>query len=128
VVIEAFWSDRAMQREITIINRGRGPQLSTSRITVQDIVPYFQLNYSYEQIREIMPSLSVAEIEAVERYFNDHRDEVLEVDRRIRARNATRKNPPEVEEILRRAREERLAWLESRCRISEASNGEGRPG
>ena len=117
-----------MQREINIINRGRGPQLSTSRITVQDIVPYFQLNYSYDQIREIMPSLSVAEIEAVERYFSEHREEVLEVDRRIRARNATRKNPPEVEAILRRAREERLAWLESRRRKSEASNGEGRLG
>lgn len=117
-----------MQGEITIINRGRGPQLSTSRITVQDIVPYFQLHYSYDQIREIMPSLSEAEIQVVERYFNEHREEVLDMDRRIRMRNATRKNPPEVEEILRRAREERLAWLESHRRNSEASNGEGRPG
>jgi len=100
-----------MQREITIINRGRGPQLSTSRITVQDIVPYFQLNYSYDQIREIMPSLSVPELEAVERYFNEHREEVLEVDRRIRARNATCRNPPEVEEILRRGREQIHARL-----------------
>src|SRR5690348_7943620 len=100
-----------MQREITIVNRGRGPQLSTSRITVQDIVPYFQLNYSYDQIREIMPSLSVAEIQVVERYFNEHREEVLEVDRRIRARNATRKNPPQVEEILRQGREQIRARL-----------------
>ena len=31
-----------MSAEITIVERGRGPQLSTSRITVQDIVPYVQ--------------------------------------------------------------------------------------
>lgn len=118
-----------MQREITIIHRGRGPQLSTSRITVQDLVPYFQLNYNYDQIREIMPSLSVAEIEAVERYFNEHREEVLAVDRQIRARNAVRKNPPEVEEILRRGREQihaRLAAIQK-----QQANGqhvEGRTG
>ncbi|HQU42346.1 MAG TPA: DUF433 domain-containing protein [Pirellulales bacterium] len=117
-----------MQAEITIVNRGRGPQLSTSRITVQDIVPYFQLNYSYDEIREVMPSLSVAEIQVVERYFNEHREEVLEVDRRIRARNATRKNSPEVEEILRRGREQRLAWLEAHRRRGEAPNGESRSG
>lgn len=117
-----------MQRDITIVNRGRGPQLSTSRITVQDIVPYFQLNYSYDEIREIMPSLSVAEIQVVEQYFNAHREEVLEVDRRIRERNATRTNSPEVQEILRQARDERLAWLASRGQRGEARNGESRPG
>jgi uncharacterized protein (DUF433 family) len=118
-----------MQPETTIINRGRGPQLSTSRITVQDIVPYFQLDYSYDQIREIMPSLSVAEIQVVERYFNEHREEVLEVDRRIRARNATRKNPPEVEEILRRGREQlrtRLAAIQERK--ANGQHVEGRTG
>src|SRR5690348_5106571 len=109
-----------MQRAITIINRGRGPHLSTSRITVQDVVPYLQLNYSYDEIREIMPSLSVAEIQVVERYVHEHREEVMEVDRRLRARNATRRNPPEVEEILRRSREERLTWLETRRQSSEA--------
>lgn len=52
-----------MNGEITIVDRGRGPQLSTSRITVQDLVPYFQLKYSYAEILEIMPTLSVAEIQ-----------------------------------------------------------------
>jgi uncharacterized protein (DUF433 family) len=118
-----------MQREITIIDRGRGPQLSTSRITVQDIVPYFQLHYTYDQIREIMPSLSVAEIQVVERYFSEHRDELLDADRRIRARNATRKNPPEVEEILRRGREQiraRLAAIQEHK--AKGQHVEGRTG
>ena len=30
-----------MQKEITLVDRGRGLQLSTSRITVHDLVPYF---------------------------------------------------------------------------------------
>ena len=30
-----------MKPEIQIVDRGRGLQLSTSRITVQDLVPYF---------------------------------------------------------------------------------------
>lgn len=101
-----------MERDITIVDCGRGPQLSTSRITVQDLLPYFQLGYSHERIiREIMPSLSIAEIEAVERYVEENRQEVLEEDRRIREWNATRKNSSEVQEILRQGREARLAWL-----------------
>ena len=117
-----------MEREIAIVDRGRGPQLSTSRITVQDLLPYFQLGYTHEQIiRDVMPTLSVAEIEAAERYVEQHREEVLEEDRRIRERNATRKNSPEVQEILRQGREQRLAWLE-RHRNRELGNGEGRSG
>lgn len=88
---------------------------------MQDIVPYFQLNYSYDQIREVMPSLSIAEIQAVEQYFDEHREEVLEVDRQIRARNATRKNPPEVEEVLRRGRER----IRARLAAIEKQKGDG---
>jgi uncharacterized protein (DUF433 family) len=115
-----------MDREISIIDIGRGPQLSTSRITVQDIVPYFQLNYTYDEIREVMPSLSVEEIKVVERYFDENRDEMLEMDRRIRARNATRRNPPEIEAILRRGRDKALARLEAiRQQRDQGRNGEG---
>lgn len=93
-----------MNADITIVDRGRGPQLSTSRITVQDLVPYFQLNYGYDGILEIMPTLSVAEIQVVERYVQDHYDEVMEEDRQIRERNTARRNPPHIEEIFRRTR------------------------
>lgn len=119
-----------MEREVSIVDRGRGPQLSTSRITVQDLFPYFELGYTPERIiEEAMPSLTVAEIEAVRHYVDDHQDEVREQDRLIRQRNATRKNPPEVEAILRQGREQRLAWLEGRrAQQAEAANGDGRSG
>lgn len=119
-----------MESEVSIIDCGRGPQLSTSRITVQDLFPYFQLGYTHEQIiRHVMPSLSFAEIEAARRYVEEHHEEVLDEDRLIRERNATRKNPPEIQAILRRGREQRLAWLERRNNHhAESPNGEGHSG
>jgi uncharacterized protein (DUF433 family) len=101
-----------MEKNIEIVDRGRGPQLSTSRITVQDLVPYLQRHCSYEQILEIMPVLTVEDIKVVERYIEDHYDEVMQQDRRIRERNAKRKNPPEIEEILRRGGDKMAALRE----------------
>lgn len=118
-----------MYDEISIVDKGRGPQLSTSRITVQDLVPYFQLNYSYDDILEIMPTLSVAEIQVVERYVQEHYEDVMEEDREIREQNATRRNPPHIEELLRRAREKRPA-IQERLRqlLAKEANGDGHSG
>lgn len=93
---------------IEIVDRGRGPQLSTSRITVQDLVPYFQQQWTYDEIREAVPSLSAEEIAVVERYVQLHHDEVAEQDRRIRERAAARRKPVDVEEAERHQRLERL--------------------
>jgi len=95
-------------KSVEIIDRGRGPQLSTCRITVQDLVPYLQQKYTHEQILQIMPILTVPEIQAVERYFQDSYDAVMEQDRRIRERTAARRKPVEVEEAERSQRLERL--------------------
>src|SRR5438046_2653615 len=86
----------------TIVDRGRGPQLSTCRISVQDVVPYLQKKFTHEQIREIMPVLTDEEIGVVEVYVDEHYDEVMAQDRRIRERNANRKPSPEAEASLRR--------------------------
>lgn len=97
-----------MKTDIHIVDCGRGPQLSTSRITVQDLVPYLQQNYSHAQILEIMPTLSVPEIEAIERYVQENHDAVMEQDRRIRERAEARRKPPEVEEAERQETRARL--------------------
>src|SRR5689334_13663620 len=91
-----------MSDKIKIVERGRGPQLSTKRITVQDLVPYFQRNLTNEEILGIMPILTIEEIRAVEAYVRANFEAEMEQDRRIRARNAERKNSPEVEAILER--------------------------
>jgi hypothetical protein len=95
-----------MSSVTAIVDRGRGPQLSTSRITVQDLVPYFQFRYTYDQMIDLMPVLTVEEIQVVEQYIREHFDQVMEQDRRIRERSAQRKTPPEIEDVLRRGGEQ----------------------
>ena len=116
-----------MQKEITLVDRGRGLQLSTSRITVHDLVPYFQDGCSYDEITRWLPSLTHEEIAIVERYYRQHKDELDEYERRVRAHRAEqirsqRLRFPEWEGN----RHERLAqlrqFLQQRRR---ESNGEG---
>jgi uncharacterized protein (DUF433 family) len=113
-----------MKAEIAIVDRGRGPQLSTTRVTVQDLLPYFQEGCSYEEIRRWIPGLSVEEIQVAQRYIAEHWEEVLEQDRRIRERNANRKTSPESERILQEGNAKMLALKEQWLRSKD--NGEAR--
>jgi phage terminase Nu1 subunit (DNA packaging protein) len=85
-----------MAAEIIIVDRGRGKQSST-----------------------------VAEIQFLRQYIADHLQEVADEDRRIRERNATLRNPPEVMEILHSARRERRARMAAK---EPGSNGAHHPG
>ena len=105
-----------MPAKIEIVDRGRGLQLSTSRITVQDLVPYFQEGLGCDEIMRWIPTLSAEEIAVVEAYYRDHQAELDEQDRRIRERSAQRKNPPEIEEILLRGGEKMAALKEEFAR------------
>jgi Protein of unknown function (DUF433) len=108
--------------KIELVNRGRGLQLSTIRVTVQDLVPYFQEGCSYEEILRWIPDLTVEEIKFVEDYYREHQAELDEEDLKIRERSAQRKNPEWVQKIIAEGRAERLAILE-RHRHKQA-NGE----
>jgi len=55
-------------KEITLVNRGRGLQLSTHRVRVQDLVPYFQEGCSHDDIIRWIPTLTEEEISIVEQY------------------------------------------------------------
>jgi uncharacterized protein (DUF433 family) len=113
-----------METDIKILDRGRGPQLSTSRVTVQDLVPYFLEGASYDEIVRWIPTLTHEEIAAVERYYRQHKRELDEEDRQIRERNAQRKNPVWME----RLREQGRAKLQAlRDQLDRAKgNGEGK--
>jgi len=115
-----------MSKSPEIIDRGRGPQLSNSRITVQDLIPYLQTESSDEEIQRAMPILTKDDIRCVKQYVERHRDEVFAEDRRIREENASQKNSPHVERILQEARAARVARMKGRQRSSEL-NGEGHP-
>jgi uncharacterized protein (DUF433 family) len=68
---------------IEIVDRGRGPQLSTTRITVADIFYWLHRGDEWDEIHEIMPSLTRAEFDVVMEYVNEHRSELAEEDRRF---------------------------------------------
>jgi uncharacterized protein (DUF433 family) len=111
-----------------IVDRGRGPQLSTSRITVQDLVPYLQRNCTYAEIQEIMPVLTVEELRVVQQYVRDNYDAVMAQDRLIRERNAQRITPPEIEEIRRKGRAKVQALREQLARTKAPEANGDHPG
>ncbi|HEV8059887.1 MAG TPA: DUF433 domain-containing protein [Gemmataceae bacterium] len=97
---------------VRIVDRGRGPQLSTCRITVQDLVPYLQQNCTHEEIMAIMPVLTSEEIKAIQAYVRDNYEAVMDQDRRILERAAKRTTPPEIEEIRKKGHAKVLALME----------------
>lgn len=77
--------DAVKTETIQIVDRGRGPQLSTSRITVQDLLPYYREGASNEEIRRWIPSLANDEIAVLKDYIRDHYEEVLQTEKEIKA-------------------------------------------
>ena len=87
-VLNARAEGDCMEKEIALVDRGRGLQLSTSRITVHDLVPYFQDGCSHDEIIRWLPSLTYEEIKIVECYYRQHKDELDEYESRVRAYRA----------------------------------------
>jgi uncharacterized protein (DUF433 family) len=112
-----------------IVDRGRGPQLSNSRITVQDLVPYLQQGCACEEIMTIMPVLTKEDIKVVQQYIQDNYEAVMEQDRRIRERNATRTIPPEIQEIRKKGHAKAVALMERFAKDKAGEkNGDRSPG
>ena len=115
---------------IAIVDHGRGPQLSTCRITVLDLVPYFQKGRTYDEIIRWIPTLTQEEIAIVEQFYRDHQAEFDEKDRRAREHRAEqirqqRLKFPESSETPAETKE-RLRQLLVKRRLEK--NGEGHPG
>jgi uncharacterized protein (DUF433 family) len=117
-----------MVGEITLIDKGRGLQLSTSRITVMDLVQYFRDDWSYEKIMQWIPSLTREEIAVVEAYYREHKEVLDEEDRKIteyreeQARLQAIRFP-----IPDETREEKLARFRKLLKARQEKNGEGNP-
>jgi uncharacterized protein (DUF433 family) len=116
-----------MQKKITLVDRGRGLQLSTSRITVHDLVPYFQDGCTYDEITRWLPSLTHEEIAVIEDYYRQHRDELDEHEHRVRAHRAEQIRSQRLRFPARGGdRNERLAQLRQLLQQRRReSNGEG---
>jgi uncharacterized protein (DUF433 family) len=119
-----------MKDDIRLVDRGRGLQLSSSRITVQDLVPFFQDGCSQDEILRWLPTLSHEEIAVVEQYYREHKEELDAEDRRIRQRTEERvlqqhQRFPEPQGT----QEERMAQMkELLAKRRREKNGEGHPG
>jgi hypothetical protein len=69
----------------TIIDRGRGPQLSTCKLTVQDLLPFFKAGTPDAEILPWYPQIGAEEIQLLRQYFRDHTAEVLAAEVEIAA-------------------------------------------
>ena len=69
----------------TVVDRGRGPQLSTCKITVQDLLSSFKAGKTDTEILRWYPQISAEEVQLLRQYFLDHTAEVLAEEVRIAA-------------------------------------------
>jgi uncharacterized protein (DUF433 family) len=93
---------RKTMLEAKIIDRGRGPEIAGTRITVYDVLDYHQAGRHRDMIADTL-ELSSQQVEVAIRYIEEHRDEVTEGYNRILARHA-RGNPPELQSKVQSAR------------------------
>jgi uncharacterized protein (DUF433 family) len=108
-----------------IINRGRGPEIAGTRITVYDIMDYYKQGWGHARIASWL-RLSSAEVQAAIRYIEEHKDEVTANYQKILERCA-RGNPPELQAKLDaiHAKYETL-WADRLRRSREKENGDAR--
>ena len=81
-----------------IINRGRGPEIEGTRITVYDILDYHKDGWHHTAIAGTL-RISSAEVLAAIQYFEEHKEEVEGNYQKILERCA-RGNPPEIQAKL----------------------------
>jgi uncharacterized protein (DUF433 family) len=67
---------------VRIVDLGRGPQIEGHRLTVMDVFYYLHRGYDFDFIHQAMPSLTREQFDAVVVYIQDHREELVEKDRK----------------------------------------------
>ena len=87
-----------------IIDRGRGPEIEGTRITVYDVVDYWKKGWQYDQIAGLF-RLRPDDVQVAIGYIEQHRDEVMADYQEIVDRHRSHEYPPEVKEKLQRNRE-----------------------
>ena len=78
----------------TIIDRGRGPEVAGTRITVYDVLDYVTAGWHHTEIASFL-RLSTDQVLAAMRYIEEHQEVMAEY-REMLERDA-RGNPPEIQ-------------------------------
>ncbi len=107
--------------EAKIIDRGRGPEVAGTRITVYDVLDYHKDGWHRDMIAVTL-GLSSGQVEAAIRYIDEHRDEVMADYAEMLDRDA-RGNPPELQAKLAASRGRARARLQE---LREAKKQEPR--
>lgn len=84
-------------------------RLAGTRITVWDVLYYLETGWSRPEIAVTL-HLSEAQVDAVVRYIEEHKAELIAVHQQIEARKA-RGNPPDITAKLAQSRTKLQAWL-----------------
>ena len=81
--MNSFRGSGVLSDDASIIDRGRGPEIAGTRITVYDIWDYARQNWHRDAIALTLP-LPSAQVFAALEYIEQHKDEVLsEYDRMV---------------------------------------------
>jgi uncharacterized protein (DUF433 family) len=96
--------------EAKIIDRGRGPEVAGTRITVYDVLDYHKSGWHRDLIADTL-QLTSQQVEVAIRYIEDHRDEVMADYAEMLARDE-KGNPPELQAKLDAIRGSARARLE----------------
>lgn len=100
-----------------IHDRGRGPEIIGTRITVYNLLPYFIDQTVTEEYITTLYSLTAEQVAAARAYILNNPDTVLATHLKIEERIAAG-NPPEVVEQAKRTHERLLKfkeWLEKKA-------------
>jgi hypothetical protein len=119
---------------IEIVDRGRGPQLSTTRITVLDVFYWIHRGYGWDKVHHSMPSLTRAEFDVVMDYIDQHHDKLVEKDRLAEERTERRMAEQHARGGIFAPLDENMTTDEMVARLREKmknrkaeKNGEGNP-
>ena len=108
--------------ESKIIDRGRGPEIAGTRITVYDVMDYYKHGWHRDRIA-VLFRLSSRDIQAAIDYIEAHKEEVLAEYQKILDRHHNYKYPPEVQKVVDECRERADRRLKE---IRERRSKEGR--
>jgi uncharacterized protein (DUF433 family) len=86
-------------RESIIIDRGRGPEISGTRITVYDVMDYYTAGWHRDEIA-VLFRLASRDIQAAIDYIEAHKAEVTAEYQKILDRHANYKYPEWVQKIV----------------------------
>jgi uncharacterized protein (DUF433 family) len=92
-----------------IIDRGRGPEIAGTRITVYDIWDYLKEGCHHTAIASTL-RISSTQVQAAIQYIDEHKDEVLAEYQKMLDREA-QGNPPEIRAKLQSSHAKLLALV-----------------